>query len=199
MGRRWQSPKASIAIAAWMRAEIRWRSSDAAARARSICRKCSACIFGTASCTPLQTLHPALHTELWSRAPRRVRTTLWGFGPPSFFRAQLGYREFPLRRSFLAPIVIRMALGTASAGSIMARPDILVAITAGCNSRQQDVSSLATFRRPVVARRAGQQAVRIVVELGVQKPARRDGRLRHHGQRPISCNHDVTQLAPFVE
>ena len=51
--------RASIAIAAWMRAAIRWPCSGAAARVRSIMRKCSACICATANSTPSQTVHPS--------------------------------------------------------------------------------------------------------------------------------------------
>jgi hypothetical protein len=67
-----------------------------------------------------------------------------------------------------------MALGTAAAGGIVPRTAVFVAIAARFNSRKQNVGGLATVRRPGVARRASQQAMGIVVELGVQEPARRN-------------------------
>src|ERR1035438_1908543 len=104
-------------------------------------------------------------------------------GAPSFFSAKLLDGEFSFGGLFLGPIVIRMALGAAPASGIVARAAIFMAIAAGCNSGQQDVGGVATLRRARVARGTCQQPVGVVVELGVLEPARRDGRLRHGGQR----------------
>ena len=105
--------------------------------------------------------------------------------------------------------MIRMTLGTASAGGIALRPAMFMALAARFNPRQKDVRGLAAFWRSRVARCAGQQTMGIVAKLGMQEPARWDGGLRHHGQRGyaysgvalrrLSFNHHVAELAAFVE